>query len=362
MGLESVDFQSLVHRQVTQLMEFWQAAGIPPEGVQEAASHLFNMGLIAGQQVQQEGGIQPEGAAQKIPYTAEMAERIIGIFLQGLSTAVVKMHEERLPGEEKWKLMQNVAYHVFEQSKQVIIATLGQEHTPGVQISDEQIHHWIGQTAVEALFYYISEYEKQFGPLTRTNLPEPDSNNDTQAEEPRELLPEAPSPQEPVRAESSDSHSQQAAPATLPESYHKFAAVGLLLSSLPHSKQQRILAAFTPEEQQIIGRYRDPEVVASELHLGRVAAYLKQFKEKMGQGRSSSGSQYASSIARAVAALPVHRLDRLFRNERPLLRSYVNQFVQNPEPDSEVFSMPAGVEESLLLYLRRNFPEEMASL
>ncbi len=69
MSLESVDFQSLIHQQVTLLLEGWKAEGFTDEMVQETGSQLFNMGLIAAQQVQQEGGIQPQGTEHVIPYT-----------------------------------------------------------------------------------------------------------------------------------------------------------------------------------------------------------------------------------------------------------------------------------------------------
>jgi hypothetical protein len=366
MGLESIDFQSLVHQQVTLLIDQWSAMEIPVEDVQEAASQFFNMGLIAAQQIQQEGGITPQGANQTIPYTNEMAERIVVMFLQGLGAAIVKAHEQRIPSEEKWKLMQNVAYHVFEQSKQAIVATLGQESTPGVQITDEQIENWLGQTAVEALLYYITEHEKQYGPISRVGEEEmPDLLNqgleqydetpqdmptdewdDTEATP--ETVPQSPQ-QQPV------SHG------AIPAIYHKYAAVGLFVSSLPVSKQQKILVAFKPEEQQIINQYRNPEVIASQLDLGLVARYLKEFKERMGQGKGVSKSQYASTISQVVSSLPVHRLERLFQHERPLVRGYVGQFVHASDRDFDPYTLPPGVEESLILYLHRNFPE-VASL
>src|SRR5690554_92509 len=126
MSINNMDFQPLVHQLVTQLIEGWRAVGFSEEEIQETASQFFNMGLIAGQQVQQEGAIQPQGTNQQIPYTQPMAERVVMLFMQGLNAAILKAHEQRLPSQEKWQFMQNTAYHVFEHSKQAIIATLGQ--------------------------------------------------------------------------------------------------------------------------------------------------------------------------------------------------------------------------------------------
>lgn len=367
MGLEDVDFQSLVHQHVTQLIEGWKAQGFSDEEIQECASQCFNMGLIASQQVQQEGGIQPQGTEHTLPYTPEMAQRVVVYFLHGLNVGVVKAHEQRLPSQEKWQLLQNVAYHVFEQSKQAVVATYGQENTPEVQISDDQIINWLGQTAVEALLYYVNEHEKQHGPINRTDMQDmPDLLNQEQSQPQPEAAP-APQEQEqvPVQAQQSpvepvpQQPAPQPAPTGAPEIHHKYAAVGLLLSTLSTPKQEKILNAFQPEEQQLINQYRDPELVARDLDLSLVAKYLRLFKEKMGQQKTPGKSKYASTVADVVQNLSSQRLEKLFQQERPLVRGYVRQFTQTDGRGHHPYTLPTGVEESLLLYLHRNFPQEV---
>lgn len=367
MDLNSIDFQPLVHQHVTELMDAWRATGFSEEDMQEAASHFFQMGIIASQQVQQEGGIQPQGTETVVPYTQEMAERVVTLFIDGLNAAALKAFEQRLPSQEKWQLIQLVAYHVFEHSKQAVIATLGQEHTPDVQISDDQILNWLGQTAIEALLYYINEHERQHGPIARVDeeiVSDLDSPPEVFAEEP---YPVDVSPEEPmaeIHTPVGNIPEPQPQATSIPEGtdlYHKYAAVGLLLGSVSSAKQAKILAAFTPEEQHIINQYRDPEFIARHLDMALVAKYLKAFKEKMGQGKSGAKSRYATAVSQVVELLPPQRLERLFQNERPIVRGYIQQFLQKSSRGSEQYSLPAGVEESLILYLQRNFPSEITS-
>lgn len=143
----------------------------------------------------------------------------------------------------------------------------------------------------------------------------------------------------------------------IPEIHHKFAALGLLLSSLPNSKQQSILAAFQPDEQQLIQYYRNPEVIAQHLDLGLVAKYLRLLKEKMGQGKSRQKSQYATPLAGMIQTLPAKRVERLFQSERPFVRGYVGQLLSSASQKASPYTLPQGVEEALLLYIQRNFPE-----
>lgn len=354
MSLDTMDFQPVVHQYITQLMDGWKAAGFDETEVQENASQMFNMGLIAGQQIQQEKVIKlPEGNPD-VPYTPEMADRTIRVFLKGMDAALYKAHENHLPSQEKWQLLQNVAYHVFEQCKQVALATLGQEETPEIQIPDEQIVEWLSQTAIEALLYYLAEHEKQHGPISRVDDPmlSPEALAPIETETPLEDLPVAPAvAPKPVSAVSQ-----------LPDIHHKYAAVALLLNGLLPEKQSRILAAFQPEERETIAQYKDPEVVAQQLDLARVAQYLKAFKEKMGQSKAQPKSKHAAVLSQMVQQLPAQRLERLFASERSLVRGYVTQWAQGQSHQNAPYTLPSGVEESLALYLKRNFSEELASV
>ncbi len=357
MGIEAIDYQSIIHQQISLLMDSWRQAGLSESEIQEAASQFFNMGLIASQQVQQEGGVQPEGQTEKILYTEDSATRVITQFLEGLGTGLIKAHEQRLPSQERWQLMQEVAFHVFEQSKQLIVATMGQDLTPDIQLPKDQLLGLLNHTATEALLYYLNEYEKKNGPIARmeeaflqdaiASMSLPGMSLEPGAEE---LINAPVAPMAPPIAQPSEVH-------------YKFAAIGLLLGSLPIPKQQSILSAFRPEEQQIINQYRNPDVVAASLDLNRVAEYLKHFKSKLGRSSSQkpvAGKDYSSPLIKAIQKIPPQRLERLFQQERPLVRGYIRQCISKDGQGEH--QLPPGVEESLLLYLERNFPEVAGTL
>lgn len=376
MSLENVDFQAIVHQYVSELVASWQAAEFGETEIQEAGSQFFQYGGICANQLIQEKGLTPQGATQMIAYTQPMAERILSFFLYGLNTGLLKAHEMKLPRNETWMLLQQVALHVFEQAKQAVIATLGQEHTPEVQISDEQIINWLGQTAVEALIYFINEYEAQHGPIARTdeqtmpNLLSVSSDEAEVDDETEDFLddlypeaeePEAPAPQpkpeprpQPVAAE---------APATsqAPEVHHKLAAVALMLNTASPTWQRRILSSFDEEEQGIIRQYRDPDRISQNLDLGRVARHLKSFKDKLHGMKPVDKSPYAKMLHNTLKRLPPDRLHHLFAGERPLVREYVSHFTHAEQQKFAPPDLPPGVEEAMMLYLERNFPQEVGA-
>jgi hypothetical protein len=150
----------------------------------------------------------------------------------------------------------------------------------------------------------------------------------------------------------------------IPEIYHKYAAVSLFLSNLPPNKQQKIMASFSPQEHEIINRYRDPDQMTRELDLGKVAQYLRKFKEKMGHGTPKKPVKNAhhASMAKVISKLPKERLERLFQNERPFVKGYIKQFTRPEERALQPYTLPRGVEESLVDYIGRNFPQEMGAL
>ena len=369
MSLENIDFQSMVHQLVMELVENWKQMGFTEDQIQEHGGKFFEMGATAAGLIQQEPGIQAEGLPEPIMYTEDIARKVIRYFLVGLNAAAIKGLEQKIPSVDKWHLIQASALHVFEQAKQAIVVTYGQESTPEVQIPDDQIYGWLSQTANEAFMYYVTEHEKQHGPFATGEeqqlgmaLPEePGAMPELPAEEAPQEQPQ-PQPAE-AMPEPVAAMSAPMGPARPSDVQHKYAAVGLMLSTLPDAHGKRILAAFQPDEQSHIMRYRDPDaIMAEQMDLTLVAQYVRSFKGKLGDMQDKptkpQKSPYASSLTKVVQLLPPRRVERLFQNERPLVRGYVTQFTQpSHDPNLEPYELPDGVQESLLLYLKRNFPD-----
>lgn len=387
-ALQSMDFPALVQQEVNQLVGGWYEAGLTEEDIQECYAKMFEMGGVASQLIVQEGGIQPEGAPRAIPYSPEMAQRLVHYFLKGMDSAVIKSYQQQLPSVEKWEFLQKSALHVFEQSKQAIIATLGQEHTPDVQISDDQIYSWLNQTSVEALLYYLAEHERQFGPLTQpmdSSFPEvsqatSDQPMEAMAPEPAEEEIYAPDPYaepEPVYTDEPAETipepipvAASAAPTQTADIYHKYAAIGLISSTLAPEQSQRLLAAFDSDTQALIYKYQQPEqLIADHLDLRRVAHYVRSFKGRLsdllGKAAEPKVSTYMTALSTVIQHLPQPRIEKLFQQERANVRGYLTQFIQTQSDDQQEpieanqapYTLPSGVEESLWLYLKRNFPD-----
>lgn len=368
MTLAAIDFQAITHQHVTQLIEGWREAGLSDTDIQEAANRFFQFGMIAAQQLQQEGGVQPEGATQKIDYTPEMAISIIRYFLDGINHGFSKALDYRIPSQEKWYLLQQVAMHVFESSKHCAVITMDQDKTPDLAIPDDQLQAMQAQTAVEALLYYMKEYEKQNGPI----LPESNSESDKALKpEPQEELSE-PEPQpEPIVSQVQPEQIPVAEPvqvaplppvekpvqAPLPEIHHKYAAVGLLLNNLSAPRQQQILAPFSPQERDLIAQYRDPTRISQQLEMRRVQHYLNELKANfhVRQAASPAPASAPSALLELLQAMPAERLAQLFASERPILRLWVEQ-LKSQKP----VALPAGIQESLVHYIQRNLPQEVA--
>jgi hypothetical protein len=365
MTIEMVDFQPILHQEVTQLIETWKSNGFSEDEVQDCASQIFNLGLIASQQIQQEVGIQSEGMPTRIDYTEELATSILHLFLKSLNVAVLKAKSHQIPQTIKWQLIQNVAFHAFEQSKQAAIATWGEESTPDVTLNSDQLSGWLEQTSVEAFLYYLGEYEKQNGPVSNEEnevdpllaqpLPVvlPQETLAAMAQEAVELAPV--SAEEPLVQ-------SKLVPEAIPvqdDLHHKYAAVALLLNTLPASRIQGILTAFNDTEKLIIQGYKDPNVISQTLNLARVAEYVRSFKTLIAQGKTpKKKSQFATQLKQLLPLLPQSRLQQLLEPERPLVRNYLQQYSQRDYEQFEALKIPPGLEESMLNYLKRNFPQE----
>ena len=284
---------------------------------------------IAGSNmIRQRGGIPiPGNAEQQIPYDLLMARQTMTLFTEGMYHAFIKCRELHIVGEIKHQFLQNLALEVFNQVDNLVAATLGQnDMVPEVQLSKDQQHSLLHQTVESVLLYYITEHESQYGPI----------------HQPETLLQseafQSPTPSTlPQQASVADIATTVAKPAPVtpqakpkgPTPHDKYAAVALLLETLPPRRQEKILAQFNTEEQALVQHYASVKNIEANLDLPCVEVQLKHFSKMLLAG--SSGIRLktkASEGMRKLAAVTTGKnLLTCVVKERPLIRKYLGDLV-----------------------------------
>jgi hypothetical protein len=288
------------------------------------AQFVASFNQVAVSELAKETGILLQEGADPIAIDDEKALQALSLFGEGVLYCILRCRDYNLPGELSEQFTQQVALHVYEQAKQVVAATHGQEHTPEFQFTQAQQAEFVTQGAESALIHYINEYEKAYGPINaeaESELPqaEPQPTDATpSAIEPIDNTPAPESiapPMEPTAAlPESQSH---------PQNGEKYAAVALLLDTLPPAKRARLMQTFDSAEKELITFYSHPQNIEAHLDIQKVAAELKQLKRVLASKNKKTEDPVHQGIHSLVGQISREKLLSCLKDERPVVQRFV---------------------------------------
>ncbi len=344
MSLEEIIKPKETIEELRQQMEGrWMERDLPPDDVASMADFLERMLEVAVQLIFQEKEIQIPNTDQRVPYTEATGRQTLWLFCEGMNYGLTKTWEMGTPDELKAQFLQNVAQYVFENAKQVVVSTFGQEDTPGFEIPEAEQVKMVTVTAESALLYFINEYEKTNGPIEnvdRTDMLE-GAESIPQADPEPEALPEATSqpasePAPPMQAPTPQPKLQQqpvaprnASPVINYDARdEKYAALALLLNTLPKSQQAKLKAHFNGEQQEKLSFYSTPENIEQRLNMHGVIRHLKQLKTQLKKHLNQpDDSTVQKRLKQMVNSLPQEHVLKLVKNERPNVKQYLKQLM-----------------------------------
>jgi len=325
------------------------ARNFPPEDVAAMGDFLARMAEVASQLIFQEGEIQIPNTDQRVPYNAQTSRQTMWLFCEGMYYGLIKTWEMGTPDELKAQFLQNVAQYVFENAKQVVVSTYGQENTPGFEIEESQQVQMVTMTAESALLFFINEYEKANGSINNIDRTEqltqmlhdmddtppfepstPEISQPTEVDHLDTLYPEAP----PAIDEGLYTPPPPAAPPAnniaLPSNpaEEKMAALALLLNTLSKSQREGLTAQFNAEQQEKLRFYSVPENIEQHLNIPAVITQLKQLKKRFKQLTNQSDDRTVQRrLKKLMESLPQDRLLQYVKNERPNVQMYLRQLL-----------------------------------
>lgn len=386
-SVQEIDFQTLLQTTIGEIMQYWVSQEVPEDVCQEQAGTLFQMGTIAVQQMQSSEQIQIENAPDPVDVTPELAEIVVVEFIWGLQEAYLQAYKEGIPPAETMEIIQQTAMYVFEQTKNIAVAALGQKMA-GQEMPHDQLRQYLSQTASGAFTHFLSELEKQRGSIQRIApegaaqgqgaFPEIDpevvgsldqglsdtSESDYVQEDGFTPGLENTAP-EVVQHVAPASVQQQVTPSVSPEQYY-LAALGLVLSSLPDGKRQEVRQLFldVPENQiqYFKGLQEIPSGMNTQYLLETIRDLKKNIKTRL-NAQPKTAKYYHQRTGQLLVKLPQEQSQTLITAERMGLHLYVDQFVkQGPRAiDKPQKLLPQGVLQSFLEYLKKHFPHVISS-
>lgn len=317
--------QAILEQAAQLVLERAKSYDLSEEEATGYAQFVSSFNQVAASELAKEPGIILQEGAEPIPITDEKALQAVSLFGEGILYCILRCRDYNLPGELAEQLTQQVAMHVYEQAKQVVAATHGQEHTPEFQFSPAQQAEFITQGTESALVHYINEYEKAYGPIH----PEPEPELPT-TEAPSGLAEAEPPPSTTnVSMPTGETPPVETRPTAASASegagrLEKFAALALLLKTLPPATQEGLLKQFGAEEKSLITFYNDPRNIEANLNVAAVATELRRLKATLAQKQqsSSSGAKH-SGVQSLVGLISKQKLLSCLKDERPVVQQFV---------------------------------------
>lgn len=349
--------------------------GFSPDALEENMHIVGQFSQIAANMITQEGIIEVAGSTKPIQHDPNTASQAMELFSEGIVHALIKCDELGIEGEPKSTILQNMAMEVYNQAKQVVGMTYGQDQTPDFQIAKPQQMAFMQQSADNHLLHFLKEYEAQSGgslqpqALSDHNQLQPDSSFD---EPTRTALPNPPpasqaeddgwdlddDDEENDGFEPPSPAAKPTAKTTkTPNTHDKYAAVALLLNTLPDRQKGQILKQFNAEEQALISHYSDPERIAKELDLASVEEHLKRFKQflqEQGNHNPLLFSKTHQGIRHLVQASPQQSVLSCIEKERPRIKRFIEACYETSDSHKKKHLtdiLPPKVEEALFQYL-----------
>ncbi len=345
--MPEMDLNSLIEQTRQSLLARLDILGLIPEEYEHDSRVLSEFTEIAAGQLIQEPGLEGPDPNQPIPLDADMVAQGLTLFCEGLYDALAKFASMGIGGSIKQEMIQNLALHIYEQAKQLVAATYGQEHTPEFQFTMAQQIDIIQKAAEGKLIELITEYEEINGPIVHA-----DSLAITQS------MPLSPA----YGAEPLASTSGNPVQPKGPSAHDKYAAVALLLGTLPAPQRSRILSRFTESEKELVTYYSYPQHVSDNLDLASVEAHLKKLKATLKKNSPAAKTEAYKGILALVESNPPEKLLSWVKDERPLVQRYLEAHYrrlsgQSYSPDEGAtdssVTLPPRIESILYQHLIR---------
>jgi len=356
--MSQLDFDSLTQHTAQSMIARLDSLGLSQEEYESNCNILGSFTQIAVQQLASEPGLEGPDPNNPIPLDDRMIVQGLTLFCEGLYDALVKCAHMGITGSLKQQMIENLAMFVYDQAKQVVAATYGQEHTPEFQFTHEQQVEIVQKAAEGALLGMVSEYENEHGPI----IPPPEAAPampagmmDSGAMPVANIAPQ-PMPQLPTMPSRPQG----------PHPHDKYAAVALLLTTLPTEQRARILRAFNDEEKELITYYSYPQHVEQTLDLTCVEVHLKHLKETLLRANRSVKSDAYKGILALVDSHSPEKLLSWVKDERPLVKRYLeahyrrksgqaaeNQAQMSDNANANPDPLPPRIEEILYGYLAK---------
>lgn len=352
-----LDTEELTQALLAKMKEKMEKARLPQHEVDGSLEMVYSYCKQAADFLCQEPSFQSQEGDPYIVFEVEHCRTCMTLFMEGMGQACLKSWSYKIPPDVKAELLRQIAWTSFLDAKNTTSTIIAQDISPEIQMPLDQLTGILHQSAESALLYYMSEWEKENGPIppyepdkpandlqrpqitmpavdSQLNPPHEEASQEALALSTPVLLPEAlPQPAYPQQAYNAgyEEHSVAqalvlpAASAPEPSPKDKWGALALFFSLLEKNAQTVWLERFSPDEQALITHYQSLDNIPKELNVAGVAHQLSVLQQQLfaeQKAPSYQQTRWRNQVLKQFKPLSPQQIAVLSDAERPLTRRY----------------------------------------
>ena len=295
---------------------------LQPEDSEYVVKTLANFTLLAGEALYNDENLKLN-ADQAILITQIIAEWSFHKTIDLIHSGINKKYWD--------SIMQKIAFTIFEVAKQAIIRNIPQE-----QLLQAVEHHVVNvyNKCIEDLSQkgIIDEETKEratsqsnIDAMAKQAAEEQINQKEQPAKESEGRRKEAQKRREEARKQRIVEKEIEATAGCLTEKQMKLMSLAMILKILSKEKANMILSKFDQGDVKLISHYMSMVNLESQLDGDVLLGCLKEMKTTLPVKRKLTQENVMRNLLRLYRANPRENIERLIRNERPLVKRFIAQ-------------------------------------
>lgn len=341
MPIEGFDYKGFAANMAEQAKELVPAE-LANHEKEYVVKTLGNFTLLAGEALYND---------ESLKLTPEQAVFITQIIAEwSFHKSIDLIHSGILP--QYWDgIMQKIAFTIFEVAKQAVLRDIPQD-----QLLQAVEHHVIkvyNQSIEELEQKGVIDEETKNRAESQSNIDAMAQQAQAEREKQRQLEAEAEEKnkqeQETVKPQKQDSKAQQNIPSRqkgVTQKQLKLMSLALLLKVLSQDKVTTILNKFDSNDSLSISQYMNMADLESHLDGDLLVECLNEMKGYLPTKRIATKENVLGDLLRIYKATPREKIEKVIKNERPLVKRFISQAY-----DGDFSDMPVRVAGIIAQYV-----------
>ena len=342
MAIEGFDYKGFAQSMAEQAKEL-VPKDLSPENQEYIVNTLGNFTLMAGEAIYNDESLQ---------ITAEQAVFITQIIAEWSFHKSIDLIHSGIDNSYWDSIMQKIAFTIFEVAKQGIIRNIQQDQllqaveVHVVKVYKKCIEDLEKRGVINEETKELAENQSNIDEMAKQAAQEQVRQMEAPMEEADNKRKEAQKRREEARKQRRIEKEMEASAGKVTLRQMKLMSVALVMRVLSPERAKSIMANFDEGDNKLILNYMGMANLESQIDGDILLNCLREMKNSLPAQKKLSQENVMSDLLRLYRANPRERIEKIIKNERPLVKRFISQAY-----DGEYSGLPLRVANIVAQYV-----------